>query len=230
MRHLVAGRKLNRTTEHRKAMLRNLAQNLFEHGQVTTTLPKAKAARPFCERLITLAKRAKGGDLAARRRVIQLLGDRAVIDKDHQEAYETMSMVKRARVLRSRSGRRHRTGQAKGGLKFTAESICHRLIETVAPMFADRNGGYTRVIRLGTGRVGDNSPRAVLQLVGKEESPGSVTRPEKTARKKRADSRYRSAARAVAERKKADKPATPSSEETQSPAAGGQPADNEQAG
>jgi large subunit ribosomal protein L17 len=214
MRHLVADRKLNRTTEHRRAMLRNLAQNLFEHGQVTTTLPKAKAARPFCERLITLAKRAKAGELAARRRIVQLLGDRAVIDSDHQEEYERMSLVKRRKVLRSRSGRRHRLGRASGGLKFTAESIVRRLVENVAPMFTDRNGGYTRIVRLGTGRPGDNSPRAVLQLVGREESPGSVTRPEKVARRKRADARYKAAAKAVSgEGKKAQKPAaTPKAE------------------
>ncbi len=190
-------------------MLRNLAQNLFEHGQVTTTLAKAKSARPFCERLITLAKRAKAGELPARRRVIQLLGDRAVIDADHREEYEGMPLVKRRKVLRSRSGRRHRLGRASGGLKFTAESVVRRLIEDVAPMFADRNGGYTRIVRLGTGRPGDNSPRAVLQLVGKEESPGSVTRPEKVARRKRADARYKAAAKAVAagEARKSQKPA-----------------------
>lgn len=203
MRHLVAGRKLNRTTEHRRAMLRNLAQNLFEHGQVQTTLPKAKAARPFCERLITLARRAKAGDLHARRRVESLLGDRAVIHKDHQEAYEEMPLAKRAKVLRMRSGRRHRTGRAKGGLKFTADSIVRRLIEEVAPQYEGRPGGYTRIVRLGTGRVGDNAPRAVLQLVGQEQSPGSVTRPEKTARRKRADARYKAAAQAV---KKAAQP------------------------
>jgi len=203
MRHLVAGRKLNRTTEHRRAMLRNLAQNLFEHGQVETTLPKAKAARPFCERLITLARRAKAGDLHARRRVESLLGDRAVIHKDHQEAYEEMPLAKRAKVLRMRSGRRHRTGRARGGLKFTADSIVRRLIEEVAPQYEGRPGGYTRIIRLGTGRVGDNAPRAVLQLVGQEQSPGSVTRPEKTARRMRADARYKAAAQAV---KKAAQP------------------------
>ena len=62
MRHLVAGRKLGRTSEHRKAMLRNLAQSLFEHRQVRTTLPKAKELRRYAEKLITLAKKANQGD------------------------------------------------------------------------------------------------------------------------------------------------------------------------
>jgi len=76
-------------------------------------------------------------------------------------------------------------------------------------MFADRNGGYTRIVRLGTGRPGDNSPRAVLQLVGKEESPGSVTRPETGARRTRADARNTAAAEAGAagEARKSQKPA-----------------------
>lgn len=197
MRHLVADRKLNRTTEHRKAMKRNMAQSLFEHRQVKTTLPKAKAVRPFCERLITLAKQARTGDLSARRRIVMLLNDRSVIAKDHQEEFESMTMAKRTKVLRSRSGRRHRTGMAKGGLKFTAESIVRRLIEDIAPMFESRQGGYTRIIKLGTTRAGDNSPMAMLQLVGAEESPGSVTRPEKSARRKRTDARYKAAAHAV---------------------------------
>jgi large subunit ribosomal protein L17 len=218
MRHRIAHRKLNRTSEHRLAMKRNMAQSLFEHGQIETTLPKAKAVRPFCERLITLAKKAHAGDGVARRRIIKLLNDRAVIDEEHQEAYENMPMSKRRRALRARSGRRHRRGEAKGGLKFTAESVVHRLIQTVAPMFDDRDSGYTRVIKVGTGRAGDNSSRAILQLIGQEDSPGSVTRPEKTARRKRADARYKAAARAVAGARTAARASTkPAGERDQAP-------------
>src|SRR5512146_2957663 len=108
MRHRVALRKLNRTKEHRLALRRNMAQSLFEHGQIRTTLPKAKDARPFVERLITLAKDARDGSLAARQRLTSLLGDRAVIPKEFQDDYEQMSDAGRARVLRSRSGRRNR--------------------------------------------------------------------------------------------------------------------------
>lgn len=197
MRHLVAHRKLNRTKEHRLALRRNMAQSLFEHGQIRTTLPKAKDIRPFVERLITLAKQARTGDLAARQRLTALLGDRAMIPKEFQGEYEQMSDAARARVLRSRSGRRNRMGQARGGQKFTAVSIIHHLINEVAGQFEDRAGGYTRVIHLGhTGRA-DSAPMAVLQLVGKEESPGTVTRPEKTARRRRAERRYAAAAKAV---------------------------------
>jgi len=197
MRHRVDRRKLNRTSEHRTALRRNMAQSLFEHGQIRTTLPKAKDLRPFVERLITLARRARDGSLAARQRLTSLLGDRAIIPEENREQYEEMSSAARHRVLRARSGRRHRLGQARGGQKFTAVSVVHHLINNVAGNYADRPGGYTRVIRLGRTSKGDNAPLAVLQLVGEEESPGTVTRPEKTARQRRAERRYAAAARAV---------------------------------
>jgi large subunit ribosomal protein L17 len=72
MRHRLSGRKLNRTSAHRKAMFNNLAAALVQHEQITTTLPKAKDLRPIAERLITLGKRA---NLHARRQAIAVLGD-----------------------------------------------------------------------------------------------------------------------------------------------------------
>ena len=209
MRHRVARRKLNRTSEHRLALRRNMAQSLFEHGQIRTTLPKAKDLRPFVERLITLARTARGGSLAARQRLTALMGDRAIIPAEHQEAYEDMSDAARAKVLRSRSGRRYRLGEAKAGQKFTAVSVVHQLINDIAPRFEDRPGGYTRVIRLGTCSKGSSSPMAVLQLVGEEESPGTVTRPDKTARKRRAERRYAFAAKSIKQQKPSDKPVEP---------------------
>lgn len=172
-----------------------MAQSLFEHGQIRTTLEKARDLRPFAERLITLARRASAGGtpaerLVARRRLHRLLGDRAIIPKDHRGAYEMMSDAKRARVLRAPSGRRHRTGGPKGRLDFTAESVAHRLIETVASRYQERDGGYTRLIRLSDRRVGDHASLAVLQLVGDERSPGSIAKPRKTSRRRKADARY----------------------------------------
>lgn len=78
MRHMNRGRKLSRTSSHRKAMYRNLVAGLFRHGKIITTPAKAKEARSFAERLITLAKRG-AGDLAARRRAIRLLHDPALV-------------------------------------------------------------------------------------------------------------------------------------------------------
>ena len=78
MRHRLSGRKLNRTSEHRKAMFENLAAALIKHEQIKTTLPKAKDLRPFVEKLITLGKR---GGLHARRQALAALQDGKLTDK-----------------------------------------------------------------------------------------------------------------------------------------------------
>ena len=78
MRHGKAGRRFNRSSSHRQAMLANMAVSLLRHEQIVTTLPKAKELRPVVEKLITLGKR---GDLHARRQVISQIGDKAVAAK-----------------------------------------------------------------------------------------------------------------------------------------------------
>ena len=146
MRHRVAGYKLSRTTAHRKALRRNQAIALFTHGQITTTVPKAKSLKPFAEKLITLAKK---GDLAARRRVLQALGDPIMITHDDDPNVE-----------------RNRYGELVGGPR-----LVRKLIDEVGPKYADRNGGYTRIVRLGRHRLGDGGDLCVLQLVGDEDGP-----------------------------------------------------------
>ena len=192
MRHGAAGRKLNRTTEHRLAMRRNLVQSLIEHGKVRTTLPKAKEMRAFAERLITIAIR---GTLADRQRATALLCDRSIIPADNRADYDRLSDAKRDKVLRSRSGRRYRATVTRPGVKFTAESVINRLFNTVAPEMKRRNeakscnGGYTRMIKLADRRIGDGSWLAVVELVGESDE----TRPKskaKTERKRRARVKY----------------------------------------
>ena len=78
MRHRLSGRKLNRTSSHRKALFANMAAALLKHEQITTTLPKAKELRPVVEKLITLGKK---GDLSARRRAMAVLRDETVTGK-----------------------------------------------------------------------------------------------------------------------------------------------------
>lgn len=198
MRHRVRHQRFNRTSEHRVALRRNMAQSVIEHGQITTTLPKAKDARRFVDRLITYAvavrKATRSGDgpaaLRGRRALHKLLSDRMIIPKEHRTAYEGMSDAERSKTVRMASGRRYRTGESRGRLVFTAESVTRRLIEKVASKYEDRSGGYTRVVRLATTRVGDRAPLAILQLVGGEEAPKSLTKPMKSARSRRADSRY----------------------------------------
>lgn len=192
MRHAVRGRKLNRTASHRLALRRNLVQSLIEHGRIRTTLAKAREVRPFAEKLVTLAIR---GTLAARQRAAALLTDRSYIPKDNRADYDRMSDAKRAKVLRSRSGRRYRTSTTRPGVKFTAGSIIARLFNEIGPQMKKRNearncsGGYTRIIKLAERRLGDAGPQALLEFVGPEDKPrprGS----DRTERKRRAKVRY----------------------------------------
>jgi large subunit ribosomal protein L17 len=78
MRHGLSGRKLNRTSAHRKAMLNNMAHALVKHEQILTTLPKAKELKPFAEKLVTLGKR---GDLHSRRQALSVLKDKTIVAK-----------------------------------------------------------------------------------------------------------------------------------------------------
>jgi large subunit ribosomal protein L17 len=119
MRHKVAGRKLNMTTSHRKAMFSNMAAALIKHEQIRTTLPKAKEIRPVVEKLITLGK--KGG-LANRRRAFAMLRD---------------------------------------------DDSVAKLFDGLAKRYANRNGGYTRVLKAGL-RYGDAASMAVIELIDRD--------------------------------------------------------------
>jgi len=146
MRHRVAGYKLARTASHRRAMRRNMAIAFFTHGQITTTVPKAKSVQPFVEQLITLARQ---GTLAARRRLIQALGDPIMVKSDADAGVD-----------------RNKYGELVDGPR-----LVKKLMEEIGPKFADRQGGYSRIVRLGKHRIGDASDLCVLQLVGSEEGP-----------------------------------------------------------
>ncbi|UCF38075.1 MAG: 50S ribosomal protein L17 [Acidobacteriota bacterium] len=116
MRHRVSGRKLGRTSSHRKALLRTMVTEFFENEKMITTVPKAKAVRSVAEKMITLGKRE---NLHARRQALSYLRKKSVVFK---------------------------------------------LFDSLAPRFADRNGGYTRILRLGS-RVGDAAEIAMLEFV-----------------------------------------------------------------
>lgn len=192
MRHRLRGRRLSRSSSHRVALRRNMVQSLFEHGEIRTTVVKAKEMRAFAERLITLAI---DGSLAARQRAEALMQDRAIIPKEHQEDYDQMSDAKRDKVIRARSGRRFRAPTTRPGLKFTAQSVLHRLFAEIGPRMKRRNethncsGGYTRVIKLGQRRLGDGGQIAILQLVGEDDAPREQNA-GRTDRKRRARVKY----------------------------------------
>ena len=119
MRHRQSGRKLNRTSSHRKALFKNMSQALIKHEQIVTTLPKAKELKPVVEKLITLGK---SGSLHARRIAFSKLRDKDMVNK---------------------------------------------LFDTIATRYADRKGGYTRVLKAGF-RYGDSAPMAVIELVDRD--------------------------------------------------------------
>ena len=166
-RHMVRGRQLSRDTEHRKALRRNMVQSLFEHGKVRTTLPKAKEVRAFAEKLITLART---NNLTNRRRVIQLMNDRRLTDEDQE-------------FITDEKGR--------------ARTVVHKLFDDVAPKFADRQGGYTRIIKLSDYRIGDAASLVLLQLLTEESRPTGGARRSAGLRRKRNERRHQFAAKVL---------------------------------
>ena len=164
MRNRINGKQLNRTSAHRRAMLRNLAAGLFEHGQIETTRPKAKAVQPFVEKLITLAKR---GTFHARRQIESSLTDRKihswvadpnVRDSAKENAYFDLPGEDEIKFTRY------------GDVKKSPRLVQH-VMTKVAPRYSDRDGGYTRIVSTGRHRLGDAADIVILQLVGEEEGP-----------------------------------------------------------
>lgn len=134
MRHRKDGRKLGRTASHRKAMLANMAANLFLHKQIRTTHPKALEARRLAETLITKAKK---GDVHSRRLVLKVIPQKDIVKI---------------------------------------------LFDEIAPQYADRNGGYTRITKLGQ-RKNDAAHVSLLSLVDFDPS-GEITKATKEKKKK----------------------------------------------
>jgi large subunit ribosomal protein L17 len=189
MRHRKDHRKLSRTHEHRKALLRNLVTSLFIHERIETTVAKAKEARRLGERMITFAKR---GDLSARRHVARFVH---------------------------------------------GDEVVRKLFTTVAPWYAERNGGYTRIVRIGR-RLGDAGETALLELVKSPELKEKLRKEaEEAAKASKAAKAAKGAAKAEkgkaakgaeapaaegegAEKKDREKRAAPKPEKTERPGRG----------
>ncbi len=191
MRHGRGGYRLGRTTAHRASTLRNIAAGLFEHGQIVTTLPRAKAVQPMVERIVTMAKK---GDLANRRRVIAKLGaDRMGFEwmylpkgatEEEKNKVEAMKDLRKgffdlpdgSKVERNRYGELRK-----------APRLVKHIFDNVAPRFADRAGGYTRIVKLGKHRIGDAGELVLIQFVGSEDGAEVSGRP--STRRRTADKR-----------------------------------------
>ena len=130
------GPRLGSGPSHERLILRTLAEQLFEHGKITTTEAKAKRLRPLAEKLITFGKK---GDLSARREVMARIANKTVV---------------------------------------------HNLFTVIAPTFANREGGYTRITKIGP-RKGDNAPMAIIEVLaeGTPAKKAVVDEAEKAAKK-----------------------------------------------
>ena len=157
MRHLKAHRKLGRTTEHRISMLRNMATSLInaDNEYIITTVPKAKELRPFVEKVITLARKAEN-----------LTGDDADVQKVHLRRQAAGFFHAGNRNFKTEQSRfRGKKGEPKDKIERTAGvKAVQRLFGELGARYKDRNGGYTRIVRLGR-RSGDNAEMAVIELV-----------------------------------------------------------------
>lgn len=154
MRHLVSGRKLNRTASHRRAMLSNLAISILDKERVTTTLAKAKEVRSVIDRLITYGKK---GDLHRIRLAARRINDKTVLKK---------------------------------------------LFDDIAPSYKDREGGYTRIIKIND-RKGDNAKMSIIELVGRG-SPDPIRKNRKKAKAKQTKVESSASAEATSEKSSAE--------------------------
>ena len=162
MRHRWSGRKLGRSSSHRKALMRTMVTEFLEQEKMVTTVPKAKELRSVAEKMITLGKRET---LHARRRALSVIRKKSVVFK---------------------------------------------LFDTLAPRFSDRQGGYTRILRLGR-RVGDGAELALLELV--EAAPEPKEEKSKKGRRGRKKSEPEAKTKAAPKKKEAAKKAEESEPE-----------------
>lgn len=176
MRHNKRKHKLGVSGPHRSAMMGNLAVALIQHGRIETTLPKARALRPFIEKVITLAKKAEKANDAARKLHFRRLAIARVRDK----------------------------------------AAVAKLFDELVTEFTDRNGGYTRIYKLGQ-RIGDAAEMGLIEFVdGNDE--GYSKKPKKKAAKKKAAKKAAEKEEAPAEEAPASAEPAEGAEETEAPA------------
>ena len=177
------GPRLGGSSSHQKALLANLATSLFEHGRIKTTEPKARALRPYAEKLITHAKK---GTLHNRREVLKKIRDKDVV---------------------------------------------HALFEEIGPFYADRNGGYIRIIKVEA-RKGDNAPMAVIELVREKTVTSEADRARRVKASKKAPDAGEAPVAAAAAPQAAVEPEAaegPTAQEVSAEAAEAEPAEAEEA-
>ena len=142
MRHQCKKHTLSKAQDQRKALLRSLATELFVHGEIKTTIARAKALRPYAEGIITLAKK---GDLNSRRQAAKFIFDKETgkfMDLETSEVFE----------------------KAEEGKKLISQTVLRKLFCVISKQYSERKGGYIRIFRLPP-RRGDATEMALIQLV-----------------------------------------------------------------
>lgn len=140
MRHQTKKHTLGKAQDQRKALLRSLATELFVHGEIITTMARAKALKPYAEQIITLAKK---GDLSSRRQALRYVYDKEIGSYINLETGE-INEVKDE--------------------KSAPQTVLRKLFVVIGKQYSSRQGGYTRIFRLPP-RRGDASEMALIQLV-----------------------------------------------------------------
>ena len=158
MRHLVAHRKLGRTSSHRKALLRNLCTSLILNERLVTTLPKAKELRPYVEKVVTLGRRI------SKSRQDGNVGD--AVNATRQAA---------AHFFAGNANRDWSKKAVQDQDRTAGVAALKKLAGDLAERFATRPGGYIRIIKLGR-RSGDGAEMAIIEFVGNEEKKLKVNK------------------------------------------------------
>ncbi|TYB92337.1 MAG: 50S ribosomal protein L17 [Kosmotoga sp.] len=150
MRHRVKKKKLNRPHDQRLALKRSLAREIFEHETVITTTSKAKAVKPFVESLLTKAKKAA-------------IYAQQIAEKGDPNSAELADLKAKNIALRKEINRH-----------FNNRKLVKRICDEIGTRYVDRNGGYTRIVKLGK-RRGDATELSILQLVKPEDTKAATT-------------------------------------------------------
>lgn len=141
MRHLKRSAKLSRTTSHRRCMFANMLKALIDHGRIETTVPKAKELRRFADKMVTLAKK----DTLASRRQAQA------------------ELMIRYNELTPKEAKAAKTGDTSS--YNVDRRVINKLFVDLGPRFQNRNGGYTRIMKLADRQVGDNAQKCVIEYL-----------------------------------------------------------------
>jgi len=162
MRHRKRTSKIASTSSHSNALLANMACSLIKHNRITTTLAKARALRPVVEKLVTLGKRSQIAIVNASIAIDENSKRSAVLQNVHFRRLAAAKLKQQSRTLFH--GTKNHPGKEKRLRWRQQEDVVHILFDRIAPVFKERKGGYTRIVKLSP-RRGDAAMMAIIEWV-----------------------------------------------------------------